>query len=60
MQFVQVTYDNLGKKFTWPCMGFTWTYLGFQKYRRMLAKPAVSELAFCATREIWQDCLFSI
>jgi hypothetical protein len=34
MQFVQVTYDNRGKKFTSPCMGFTWTYLGLKKYRR--------------------------
>jgi hypothetical protein len=23
---------------------------------RMLAKPIVSELAFCSTRQIWQDC----
>jgi hypothetical protein len=34
MQFVQVTYDNLGQKFTWHYMEFTWTYLGFKKYRR--------------------------
>jgi hypothetical protein len=34
MQFVQVTYDNLGQKFTWPCMGFTWTSLGFKKHWR--------------------------